>query len=60
MGKDRYQRIMDGAADWGAYYIKHPDEFAEQYLHLRLRTFQKILLVMMFWSTTFVFIAARG
>lgn len=51
---------MEGAADWGAYYRKHPDEFAEQYLHLRLRTFQKILLVMMFWSTTFVFIAARG
>jgi hypothetical protein len=60
MGKEKYQRIMEGAADWGAYYRKHPDEFAEQYLHLRLRMFQKILLVMMFWSTTFVFIAARG
>ena len=60
MGKEKYKRIIEGAADWGAYYRKHPDEFAEQYLHLRLRMFQKILLVMMFWSTTFVFIAARG
>ena len=60
MDKQRYKQVLDGAAEWGAYYRKHPDEFAEEYLHIRLKLFQKILLVMMFWSTTFVFIAARG
>lgn len=57
---NRYNKIKEGAAYWGAYYRDHPDRFAEEYLHLRLKMFQKILLVMMFWSTTFVFIAARG
>ena len=58
--KTRYDRIMDGAALWGAYYRYNPDKFAEDYLHLRLRRFQKILLVMMFWANVFVFIACRG
>ena len=56
----RYERILNGAADWCDFYRKHPDRFVEEYLHIRLKLFQKMLLVMMFWSTTFVFIAARG
>lgn len=51
---------MEGAAEWGAFYRKNPDKLAEDYLHLRLKMFQRIVLVMMFWSTTFVLIAARG
>ena len=58
--KQRYDRVIEGAADWGAFFRKNPECFAEQYLHLRLRLFQKILLVMMFWCNNFVFIAARG
>lgn len=57
---NRYDQVMEGAAYWGAFYRNNPDKFAEDYLHLKLRLFQKILLVMMFWSTTFVYIAARG
>lgn len=57
---NRYQRVMEGAAYWGAYYRYNPDKFAEDYLHLKLKKFQKLLLVMMFWSTTFVLIACRG
>ncbi|MBR5014234.1 MAG: hypothetical protein IKY16_06475 [Bacteroidales bacterium] len=56
----RIEKIMNGAALWGSYYRCNPDKFAADYLHLRLRRFQKILLVMMFCSTSFVFIAARG
>ena len=51
---------MEGAAYWGAYYRNNPDKFAEEYLHIKLKKFQKILLSMMFWSTTFVLIACRG
>lgn len=51
---------MEGAAYWGAYYRSNPDKFAEDYLRLRLKRFQKLLLVMMFWSTSFVLIACRG
>lgn len=57
---DRYEKILNGAALWAAFFREHPEEFAEQYLHIKLRLFQKILLVMMFWSTVFVLIACRG
>ena len=58
--KTRYNAILEGAALWGAFFRQNPEIFAEKYLHLRLRRFQKILLHMMFWSTVFVFIACRG
>ena len=56
----RYERIMNGAAVWGSYYRENPSKFVEEYLHIRLRLFQKILITMMFYSTIFVFIAVRG
>lgn len=56
----RADAVMNGAALWGSYYRQHPDEFAEDYLHLRLKLFQRILLIMMFWSTVFVLVACRG
>lgn len=56
----RQENIMNGAAVWCAYYRANPHRFAKDYLHLDLHLFQKILLVMMNISTTFVFIASRG
>jgi len=56
----RSEKVMTGAAYWGAFYRENPDEFAKDYLHLKLRRFQKFLLVMMFWSNIFVLIACRG
>lgn len=56
----RYEKIMHGAAVWGSYYRENPSKFVEEYLHIRLRLFQKILITMMFYSTIFVFIAVRG
>lgn len=51
---------MHGAAEWGAFYRANVDKFVQDYLHIKLKLFQRILLVMMFWSNVFVFIAARG
>lgn len=51
---------MEGAAYWGSYYRENPALFVEEYLHIRLKLFQKILITMMMWSTVFVFIATRG
>ena len=56
----RYDKILNGAAYWGSFFRNNPDKFVEQYLHIKLRLFQKILIVMMFCCTTFVWIAARG
>lgn len=60
MSKSRYRTVMEGAACWGSFYRNNPDRFAEDYLHLKLRLFQRILLIMMFANTVFVFIACRG
>lgn len=56
----RYENVLNGAAAWGAFYRENVDKFVEDYLHVRLHLFQRIVLVMMFWSTTMVFIACRG
>ena len=44
----RLESIMEGAAIWGSFYRANPDKFAEDYLHIQLRLFQRILLTMMF------------
>ena len=56
----RYERIMEGAAHYVSFYRKNPHLFARDYLHLKLRLFQQILLVMMNYCMTTVLIAARG
>ena len=56
----RAQDVLEGAAIWGSFYRENVDKFVKDYLHIELHLFQRIVLVMMFWSTTMVFIAARG
>lgn len=58
--KSRNDKIMEGAAYWCAFYRANPARFAQDYLHLKLKLFQKILLTMMMLSTVFTFIGARG
>lgn len=57
---ERQKRILDGVAAWAGYYRSNPHRFAQDFLHLQLHLFQKILLVLMNISNTFVFIACRG
>ena len=56
----RIARITEGAAQWCAYYRANPHRFAKDYLHLNLHLFQKILIIMMNWSSTTAFIGSRG
>ena len=56
----RQDKILERAALWGAYYRANPEKFVYDYLHIRLKPFQKIVIVMMFWASTFTFIACRG
>lgn len=56
----RQDRILNGAALWCSYYRANPHRFAKDYLHLNLHLFQKILIVMMNWSSTTAFIGSRG
>ena len=56
----RIDKITEGVGVWTAYYRSRPHKFAEDYLHLDLKLFQKILLVAMNINTIFIMIAARG
>ena len=60
MKMSRYERIMRGAAIYAGYYRCNPHRFVEDYLHVELKLFQKILIVMMNISTVVTFIGARG
>lgn len=57
---ERQAKILEGVALWASYYRSNIHRFASDYLHLNLKLFQIILLVMMDKCTTFVFIACRG
>ena len=57
---DRMKKIFQGVDAWCGFYRENPHRFAKDYLHLNLHLFQKILLVMMNWSSTTVFIGSRG
>ena len=56
----KYQAILCGVAQWCSYYRANPHRFAKDYLHLNLHLFQKILIIMMNWSSTTAFIGSRG
>ncbi len=57
---DDRQRTIDGVKLWAGFYRSNPHRFAEDYLNVKLKLFQKILLVMMNVSNYFCYIAARG
>lgn len=54
------QKLMEGVSAWAAYYISRPDIFAEDYLGLSLKPFQKILLYVMMHYNYTAFFASRG
>ena len=56
----RYERIWNNAVRDAAFYRRNPHLFARDYLHLDLRMFQKILLILMNYCAIFIFIASRG
>jgi hypothetical protein len=54
------EKLMQGVAEWAAFYNSRPDIFAEEYLGLSIKPFQKILLYcMMHYNYTALF-ASRG
>ena len=53
-------KILAGVESWAAFYRSNPHRFAEDYLNVHLRLFQKILLYMMNICHFLCYIAARG
>ena len=58
--EERQKEIEDAVDRWCGYYRLNPDRFVEEFLNIKLKTFQKILLHMMMSNNIFMFIASRG
>ena len=56
----RSDKLMEGVAAWASYYISRPDIFAEEYLGISLKPFQKILIYCMMHYNYTAFFASRG
>jgi hypothetical protein len=55
------ERLRNGFKKWTSFYRANPHRFATEYLGLKsLKTFQKILLYLMFHVSAFIYFAARG
>lgn len=57
---DKLGDFEDSLAEWTGYYRKFPHKFVEDYLGLRLKEFQKLILYDMFNSNYYMFLASRG
>lgn len=58
--QDKANKIMDGVAAWCSFYRANPQRFAKDFLNIRLKLFQKILIYMMMCTNYFIYIASRG
>lgn len=54
------EKLMNGIANWAGFYRQRPDIFAEDYLGISLKPFQKILLYVMMNYNYTAFFASRG
>ena len=60
IANEKAERIMNAVARMTAYYRANMHRFIEEYLGIKLRLFQKILIYMMSTCTNGMVTAARG
>lgn len=58
--QDKTDTIMQIIAERCGYYRANPQRFCEEFLNIKLKLFQKILIWIMMVYDAFYFIAARG
>ena len=58
--KEKSERLMDGIGYWASFYRKNPQRFVREFLNIKLKLFQKILIYAMMMSTNFCYCASRG
>jgi hypothetical protein len=54
------EKLMYGVSEWASFYRARPDMFAEDYLGISLKPFQKIILYCMMHYNYSMFLASRG
>ena len=58
--QEKSERMMEGIGYWASFYRKNPQRFVKEYLNMRLKLFQKILIYCMINNYYFMYIASRG
>ena len=58
--REKTEKLMNGVAYWASFYRKNPQRFVAEFLNIKLKVFQKILIYMMMISTNFLYVASRG
>lgn len=58
--QEKADRMMAGMAKWVGFYRCNPHRFAKDFLNLKLRLFQKIILYAMMHNNYMIYLAARG
>lgn len=58
--QDKTERIMNTVAERCSYYRANPQRFCEEFLNIKLKLFQKIIIWAMMHYDAFYWIAARG
>lgn len=58
--QDKTERIMQTIAERCSYYRANPQRFCEEFLNIKLKLFQKIIIWAMMHYDAFYWIAARG
>lgn len=58
--QEKADRILEGVAAWTSFYRANPHRFAKDFLNLRIKLFQMILLYAMMHNNYMIYLAARG
>lgn len=60
VAQEKHERLMNGIAAWTSFYRANPQRFCRDYLNIKLKLFQKILIYAMITNHYFAYIASRG
>ena len=58
--EDRARKVMTTIANRASFYRANPHRLADDYLNIKLKRFQQIVLWLMNYDTNFMYLAARG
>lgn len=58
--KEKQKKILHGISVWASFYRANPHRFARDYLGLKLKLFQQIILNEMFRKVNSIYLASRG
>lgn len=58
--QEKSERIMEGIGYWASFYRENPQRFAADFLNVKLKILQKILLYCMIHMVHFMYFASRG